>query len=456
MRSVKILATWIGVLVVVFGSPGRLSAQGSAPKTVGQNAVVQSSTGPVVPVNSPAFVDASVYNTDICTAIADVLKNWTPSNSNGIVIDARSITSLNCSGNPWAGLSGSGFINTVLLPAAPITINQTWVPISDTRIIGEGPNLTILQAGASFPMNGDMIDMGSQTACVLSKGLYDCTSVVIEHLGLNGGGISGVNGIVNYYSEELSYVNDVAFTNFAGGTGLLLGVNCSGGCTSTSNNSGPYTNLYYSGSGPCMNIMGKSPTAATDSLRGVHGLTCTTSSNPAISLDASNTTMEDITIIGSSSSQDGILIGSNTGAGARADALRNIRAGGGTLGNLIHISSAVYTGTPPGPDVSELTILGVTKGTANVAIQDDLSGPSGGTTLQDQNIAMYVLGEPLSTGTGPGYSRFTTSPNVPTWLFGTNPPSGSCATGSLYSCTNSTSCTKTLWGCAGQQWVGVE
>jgi hypothetical protein len=461
------IALW--VFVVVLGSSDRLRAQMAAPTNEGQNAVVQSSSGSVVPTNSPAFVDASVYNnTDICAAIAGVLANWSFKNSNGVVIDARGVSSLNCSGNPWAGLSGSGFIDTVLLPAGTITISQTWIPISNTRIIGEGPNLTILQPGSGFPSNGDMIDMGgpkigSVSPCVLNPGnnMQDCTGVVIEHLGINGGASSNfnVNGIGNSFSEELSYINDVSITNIKG-IGLSLGVSCSGtSCSNTSSNSGPYSNISYTGTGACVSIVEKNPTTATNSLRGVHGLTCNTSNNIGIYLDGSNTTMDDITIIGGSSSEDGILIGSNTNGAARADALRNIR-GGGTLGNLIHISSNAPQGGSP--DVSDITILSVgqtPQASIAATIKDELTG----TTLTDSTVGMYVLGEPV--GTSAGYSRFTTSPNLPTWLVGTMPqaPSASCpttATGSLYTCTTkSNNCgitTKTLWACVGGTWVGIE
>jgi len=204
----------------------------------------------------------------------------------------------------------------------------------------------------------------------------------------------------------------------------------------------------------------KNPTVGTNSVRGFHGLTCSTSIIPAaIYLDGSNTTMEDITIIGSSSSQDGILIGSNTNAAARADALRNIRSGG-SLGNLIHISGNTQ-GQPPQPDVSDVTILNASQGpqsSTNVTIRDELTN----TTLTDASIGMYVLGEPVTVGSSSGYSRFTTSPNSPTWLVGTASlgTTSSCpanGTGSLYTCTNSSNCSSTtLWACASQKWIPIK
>jgi hypothetical protein len=337
-----------------------------------------------------------------------------------------------------------------------------------------GANL--LTAASGF--NGHMIDMGAQGApCPQQPNLnYDCEGVVVEHLGFTG----GVNGIVNTYSEELSYVSDVAFTNMTG-VGLTLSVNCSGppppsGCKGFSSNSGPYSNISYSGTGACLSITGKNPNEGTNPLRGVHGLTCTTSHNPAVYLDGSNTTLEDITINGLSGSGDGILIGDNASAGAFDDALLNIR-GAGVLTTLIHICGLNESGSgncpsnATAPAVSDLSIVGVTNASCNpgcpggspVTIQDDLTNA----TLSDVNVGMYMLGQPLSVGpTTSGYSRFTTSLNLPTWVTGTMPQStsSSCpatATGGLYSCTTTTNgCgtggTKTLWACVSQKWVGIQ
>jgi hypothetical protein len=77
----------------------------------------------------------------------------------------------------------------------------------------------------------------------------DCIGVVIEHLELNANGLSNVIGIANYYSQELSRVNDVSIVGIgAGGIGLDLSA---GG-----DNSGPYTNIYVGGNGGCARING--------------------------------------------------------------------------------------------------------------------------------------------------------------------------------------------------------
>lgn len=449
-RRSAVLALLLALLSLTTG----LRAQSSK---AAQNAVQSVNSNTVTPVNAPAFVDASVYGTDICAAINSVWSTWTSSNSNGVVIDARGVSNLNCVGstNPWASAPVTNFMNTVLLPAGKITISGTWTLVNETRLIGEGPS-TIIKAASNFPLNQDMIDMGGSAACPGTMNL-DCLGVVIEHLTLDGGSRSGVTGIKNIYAQELSYVNDVTFAHMAG-TGLYLGVTCTSGgpngCPNSSSNSGPYTNISYTGTGSCLTILEKGLANGPNTLRGFNGFTCNTSNDPAISLDGSGTILRDITISGSSSSQDGIRIGSNTSGAAFADALVDIRASG-PLGNLIHISSNQSTF---GPDVSDLSILGVSQTvphSINVTIYDELTG----TSLRDGTVAMYAVGEPISFSTsggqGSGYSRFTSSPSLPSWTTGTAAPGSSCSTGSLFSCTSG--CTMTLYACTGtSSWVGIK
>ena len=92
-----------------------------------------------------------------------------------------------------------------------------------------------------------------------------------------------------------------------GGTGLWL--------NDRSDDSGPYTNISYSGSGICAQLF-NAPSASGGNLnqtRGIHGLSCImggSGSTPAIYLDAPNNSLEDIYITSTSSLQDGILVGS--------------------------------------------------------------------------------------------------------------------------------------------------
>jgi hypothetical protein len=157
-------------------------------------------------------------------------------------------------------------------------------------------------------------------------------------------------------------------------------------------------------------------------------------------LDAPNNTLEDVYISGSSTSQDGILVGAN--ALASNNVLFNIN--GNNLGSVVHISSASGS--------SDFTITGVTSSSSTNSIRDELTSPA--TQISDANVGMYIIGEPVQgIGSTAIYSRFTTSLSHPTWLVGTSDPTGnSCAIGSLYSRTSGTS--GTLFGCRGNSGTG--
>jgi hypothetical protein len=330
-----------------------------------------------------------------------------------------------------------------------------------------------------------MIDMGATNGngnwCTVNgSGVYDCQSIVIAHLGLNG----GAKGIVNNYAEELSYVDDVVMTNMTG-TGLSLGATYTGSVpplspTNTAANSGPYTKISYQGSGTCLSILG-----SYSDTRGVRGLTCKGGgSGTAITIDGANNTLQDINITGYS---DGILIGSH--GPAVGNVLTNISGSvAGTGSGLVHISnSTTYSGSglngspstcpfyypsTTNDNVCNLTVFSVGTGGDGTAIQDDLAG----TTITDPSVAMYALGEQVpyeATSQGPwsllGHSRLTTSAplttNSVTWDTGTSAPSQSCAVGSLYSCIGTTpQCTSsggsnayTLFLCVGNSdWVGIK
>jgi hypothetical protein len=166
----------------------------------------------------------------------------------------------------------------------------------------------------------------------------------------------------------------------------------------------------------------------------------TGSSAAAVLLDSPNNTLEDLYISGSSTSQDGILVGAN--ALASNNVLFNIN--GNNLGNVIHISGANGS--------SDVTVMGVTSSASTNSIKDDLTSPA--TQITDARVGTYIIGE-LVQGSGSTviYSRFTTSLNSPTWLVGTSDPTNqSCAIGSLYSRTSGTG---TLFGCRGNSGAGT-
>lgn len=437
-----------------------LSPQGLA--QAGWNAAVESTSGTVMPAPSYALLDATQFTgtgSDMCSMINNTLGSVAGNASlNGVVVDARGVPSsnLDCTGtgqNPWASVisNNSPASNTVLLPAGTIKISQSWILPNNTHLVGEGAGLTTITVAKG--MSGDMLDMGSELISVnlpCFQTIQDCPSIVIEHLGLVGNGT--VNGIVNCCGQEFSRVNDVSISS------VNIGLNISDKYTE---NSGPYTNLSMTSVNTCLSI-GPGTTAPIPDTRGVHGLKCsvTTLNSAAITIDAPNNSLEDISISGSST-QDGILIGSQ--GAAQSNVLFNISGSG--LKNVIHISG--NSPSPPGASncpnatnyVCDVTIMGVSHSSGNNSILDELVPSS---TIADAYVGMYVVGEVQN---GIGYTRMTTSTSIPTWLVGTLAPSNaSCSIGDLYSCTGSASqctansTTKTLWECVGgtSHWKGIQ
>jgi hypothetical protein len=452
-----ILSTaWLCVLSV----PAVAQFTATCSQDQGFNVVWGKCTGSVAQQGSYALVDATQFTGDICGKISAILSQYVNAGVAGIVIDARGVSPempQNCGTNPWSGLTFStDLANTVLLPPGNITICTTWVLPQDTQLIGAGPTTTILQpakTGNSSCSGGftgtDLIDMGSLSICTNGTS-DDCQHVTIEHLGLNGLSVSNLNGIVNKNSQELSRVNDVFLDNI---TGIGLDVEMLKG-----SNSGPYSNITYSGTGKCLVING----AYT---RGVHGLNCATSGSSqsaAIYLDGFNNSLEDVFITGGAS-QDGILVGSQASSSnfVAGNVLFNISSAS-SLSHLIHICGASASGGCPGTnaaDISDVSIMAASSA-GGTTVQDDL----GGAQLTDSTVAFYVIGQPVYGGGNPiGYSRFLTSTasgsdsKAPTWIVGPIAPTGTCLPGSLYSRTGSSS-GATLYGCSGitSSWSGLE
>ena len=439
MRSAKSFANgWIlcGALIVLAGwlyvSPGRVEAQ-----SAGNNAIYNSIGGII---GSGSFIDASVLpsttNTDICSRIQSALAAINK-NIGSAVIDARGINSGNsnmtCAQSPWINLNPIPD-SIILLPAGTITLasGSNWVVPNQTRLIGEGTgasgtSVTTIQAGSGF--SGAMIQMGWNSAtppshystdpCPSGGGGWVCFGISIEDLTLNGAGLASV-GILNENSQEHSYVARVSMYQIPG-TGLQIGgagQNGNGCCQAQ--NSGPYSNILVApgtsatANTVCAEVLGQPDT------RGIHGITCVANGTPAaaILLDSDNTTIEDAHLDGF---HDGILVGSQASAtnNVQSNVLFNITGSvdSGPMTNLIHISKA-----SPG-NTTDLTILGATSmhdasGNPSNTIQDDETGTAG-TTLSfstDAHVGMYVLGQPMSgSASSTEYSRFTTSPTVPTW-----------------------------------------
>jgi hypothetical protein len=417
-----------------------LPSDSQAQSSKGKNAICASTSGCSTTTASQSFIDASVFaatGVDFCGVLNGILISTSYSTS---VIDARGLpgatgTSMTCtSGTPWN--NGSSFINkpsTILLPAGTITIPSAWVLPNGTHLVGEGDNPSYGSTIRATFSSGGMIQMG--TSCPTPG----CTAISIENLILDGNK-NGVDGIVNQNAQDLSYVDHVALYQILG-TGLSI--------SSSSNNSGPYTNIAFDTGGGngttlthCLNING------TTGIKGVHGLNCVsrgiTPAPAGILLDASSNSIEDVRIVGF---DDGIRIGSV--AIAESNVLINIL--GDTVPAVpspiyvVHIENAGYT-------VSDLTVLGASNsGVAGTyTIHDDVTS----TDLSDSSVAMYIVGKQADGG----YSRFTTSPNAPTWATGTNSPTGSCTKGSVFSCSgSSSSCgSHVLYGCpSGSSWTEI-
>jgi hypothetical protein len=448
--------------LISFGALVTLPTIGQVIPQEGYNAVCTSASGCSTTFASNAFIDASVFaGSTICAKIFNALQSAPP----GAVIDARGIsTNLSCNvanpDTPWQ--QGSATVNqasTVLLPAATITISYGWVLPDRTRVVGEGSNPsngTKIQVTAdNF---GTMIQMGS-AAC--SSG--QCYGVSVEDLVLEGNGHVAVNGIVNQNSGESSYVEHVNFHQVEG-----VCVQVSG---AQAQYSGPYSNLAC-GAGSLFNSNTKCFDLSASSTRGIHGMTCTTCGGcsnqpccsqipgPAITLDGSHNTLEDIHFEGY---QDGILVGSTSEAQGNVILSINGGAGANNLGNVIHVSNAIPGG------VTDLSIVGATaevssypKVNVTNVIQDDVTDTiiPRNTSPDETTVAQYVIGDTI----GGGFSRFATSPiqpsppnaptPLPTWGAGTAQPSAACPAGSLFSNVNGGT-TNMLYKCTNGTWTAI-
>jgi hypothetical protein len=449
------------------------------------------------------YIDASQLgaspSNDVCSAISIALANLANANTlstqcatpayvvSGVgsgVIDARGIPpnssgQFQCKTSPFPDSAPATTVNvTILLPAGVIPISAPWYLPSNTRLVGMGscqsgtscsPSFTELQASSWTGSTTAMIYMGdsASNSTVLCGSESDCHGISIEHLGLDGGG-QNLYGIENTDAQELNSVNDVSLTNIGATSGQSIGqgtgLYITGNSTNGANNSGPYTNIYFYGTGTCLNING------TFNTRGVNGLHCywtgksSTKSSTAILLDGANNLIQNVYLTDYNGT-DGIAIGSQ-GPSAQNNVLINITGTtGSTTGatNLIDIYSA---GTP-----YDLTLMGISGGNTYAVYDQVANSNSIPATLLTTGVGLYVLGEPVtnSSGTTIGYSRFTTGggSNTPAWFQGNYEPTptDACppgmANGSLFSNTG-TSGTTSLWACINNtttntiEWVALK
>jgi hypothetical protein len=338
---------------------------------------------------------------------------------------------------------------------------------NNTRLLGEGDSIssgTTIQAKASFS-SADMIDLGRSFICdPLKNPFLACNTVSVENLILDGQG-QAINGIVNSNAQSGTYLDHVSLYRILG-TGLSV--------SGLANNSGPYTNITFNtgtssanSSTTCVSINGVST-------KGIQGLTCLSNGIPdaAVLLDASNNSLKDVSVDGFI---DGLQVGEN--ANAMSNVISNIHDPGNSssMTNLVHICGANGSlGHGPCPNtnhtVTDLVIMGATAPPFNcplgsacldalTTIKDDVTGAFLTTAAGDNVVGMYVLGKSSSPSNG-GYSRFTTSPNVPSWSVLTAGALGQCSPGSLLSNVNATA-SPVFYVCrpdgnGGGTWTGVK
>jgi hypothetical protein len=468
MKCIKVLATsWTSLVAVMVGWFS-IFAMPAAGQSAGQNGVYNS-IGACSPCGaSSAFIDASMFafsGGNFCSVLKSILTN-TSYPAAGAVIDARGLlsstppTSMTCAAGPWAGIS-SPPPATILLPAGTIVISHPgWTVPANTRLIGVGNDDvatgsgtvisgTIIQACKSGPTGCTAFSSGDTMLTMCNSA---CSGVSVENLSLDGQGLS-INGIANAYAAmssatASSYVKNVTLFQILG-TGLSV--------TGSTQGSGPYTNITFDtddavgSSTNCLNI-------TASATQGFHGVTCssTNAATSAVLLDASNTSLTDVQIIGFI---NGILVGSRSAA--FSDVLRNVW-GDTNAKSTSPIQGVVILSS----NAKDVAVVGTGNLGGNPTISDTLTM----TTLYDSYVGIYALGEPVMHA---GYSRFTTSTNndvtngngtdtnAVTWGTGSSAPTGSgCAEGSLYSCTGancntSSACstnspTAALWVCGNQ------
>ena len=465
-------------------------ALASAHAQTASNNAVFNGAGTAVTFSS-AVIDASAFastSTTICETIYSILNGTSGYGTypaTGAIIDARGLTTSNsnftCKNtiaeSPWQ--SGTSYLDkpsVILLPAGTITISYTWLLPNNTRIIGQGASTpvgsgttqtgTVLAAAANFSGPGSsispvlaMVQFGEPSGADTCKGSPSgiCFNISIEDVTLSNAIINGstitaananIDGILNLDSQELTYARRVNLYGITE-TGLQIGYT---NYAFQAQNSGPYEGISYNVPTGitgvyCAQIYG----AGT---RGIHGIKCNGNSGTAgILVDTASDSIEDVYVNGFT---DGILVGSQSSTVSRAwgNLLSNI-SGGTAVTNLVHLCGSSASGNCPASPTAlprGITILGATSGTTGSSTYTILDGVTGAmlSTSTDASVGIYALGEPVSTGN----SRFTTSPSVPAWFFGTTQsPSSTCSNGSIYTSTSGSASGGTLWGCIASGWV---
>jgi hypothetical protein len=484
-----------------------VSANRMAAQSAGNKAVYNS----VGPTNSQVWVDLSAWWNltlmpvpDLCGLLNTFLTSSYGTYPNGAVIDARGLTPVSpsqgmapriiCSENPFKNVSSLPS-TTILLPSGYIYTASPWIIPSNTRLVGDAKNGTLIIADPTNWSGGNYIlEMGSSTLCPSA-----CTSIGIEHIFLGSSGFA-IGAIHNGFAQAGSYVNDVTLSKFPNNAIVV---------ESGATNSGPYSNINAKGEGAaCIDLEVQT--------QGIHGVTCFGANQPTVPagiiVNGSNNSIEDVHI---EQYGDGIEIGS--ALSTTVPTVSNILVSNvttdpnGYTQNAVHLcgnhplntSSACICFRPPNSgscsNVQDVTLLNVANPTFNVnnesgnaqnnptpaaglaSVIDDVSGNAivgcYGTAgcAKSQSTGIYALGENEGGSNGiPAYSKFAVNPStpgpnanyystssyVPTWGVGTATPETYCSpVGAIYSQTGVNG--SSVWVCipvSGQtygEWAAI-
>ena len=194
-------------------------------------------------VVAPATVDASkMTGSDICVKIQNAFTSLINANTyGGGIVDASgfsrpSSSGYPCSVNPWPALGNATwdtFVTTLILPAALILTDQTWIIPTRQKVKGfwdwwpsmnNGNGGTFLQASNNFPNTGNItptITIGTSSMTFTSSSNF-----------FEGMWIQFIDNAGDALPTPLLKQDHYHLHFTAGGpTGLSTVANCSGGCT---------------------------------------------------------------------------------------------------------------------------------------------------------------------------------------------------------------------------------
>lgn len=261
---------------------------------------------------------------------------------------------------------------------------------------------TALTTTSSFSITPAVVQFNATASGSTSFGIS------ISNLQVDCGSLAHGIGVQNWWAEELSYAQDVNLSNCVG---IALDVE-----TTSAQNSGPYVNIAVGQSG---GVGVGAPVAQTlcaelfntGDLRGIHGLTCTSTGIPAVGVDLNtpSATLEDAHFEGYTIC---VEVGSHSGNANRSNGLNIINLSGGSSSGTGSILTLVDILNDPSVGGStDINVFGLAA-PASTSITNLLNDHIMGTIVPfstEKSLAFYVLGRVLNAGGG--RVRLTSSPN---------------------------------------------